>query len=164
MSSEEKEDLRDNSMVCWDSVLQWIAIDSLFFFMTCLLCIMLFFKSIIFTLIWAELTELLTQIIDYSNKHQKSSISGYNSCFAWAIFSFAWQYLQNSIVIEFPLFTLTVYGVEATLKIIGLGILDYLSSGWNVFDLTITILAALGIIAEQFANSFFYVIILRPLR
>ncbi|KAK3863168.1 hypothetical protein Pcinc_031021 [Petrolisthes cinctipes] len=62
------------------------------------------------------------------------------------------------------LLCVSFYGVEAALKIIGLGLMDYLSSGWNIFDLIITILAALGIIAEQFANSFFYVIILRPLR
>ncbi|XP_050723156.1 two pore channel protein 1-like isoform X2 [Eriocheir sinensis] len=57
-----------------------------------------------------------------------------------------------------------LYGVEALLKTIGLGIQNYFSSGWNVFDFIITILAIGGTVAETFADSFFYVVILRPMR
>lgn len=71
--------------------------------------------------------------------------------------------ISNSIHVT-NLISLTVYGVEALLKIIGLGISDYFHSGWNVWDFTITVLAIGGTIAEKFANSFFYVVILRPMR
>lgn len=57
-----------------------------------------------------------------------------------------------------------LYGVEALLKTIGLGIQNYFSSGWNVFDFIITVLAIGGTVAETFADSFFYVVILRPMR
>ncbi|XP_076034429.1 two pore calcium channel protein 1-like isoform X2 [Oratosquilla oratoria] len=56
------------------------------------------------------------------------------------------------------------YVLEANLKLIGLGIQRYFHSGWNIYDFVVTILAVGGIIAEEFDSSFFYVVILRPLR
>ncbi|KAK7069934.1 Two pore calcium channel protein 1 [Halocaridina rubra] len=56
------------------------------------------------------------------------------------------------------------YVLEANLKMIGLGLMDYFSSGWNIYDFFVTLLAIAGIIAEQFSSSFFYIVILRPLR
>lgn len=58
----------------------------------------------------------------------------------------------------------TVYGVEALLKLIGLGPKKYFYSGWNIWDFIITVLAIAGIMAEEFSDSFFYIVILRPLR
>ncbi|KAG0729596.1 Two pore calcium channel protein 1 [Chionoecetes opilio] len=57
-----------------------------------------------------------------------------------------------------------LYSVEALLKIIGMGPWHYFRSGWNVWDFAITALALGGIVAEEFADSFFYIVILRPLR
>ncbi|XP_042231863.1 two pore calcium channel protein 1-like isoform X2 [Homarus americanus] len=56
------------------------------------------------------------------------------------------------------------YGMEAIIKMIGLGFKRYFYSGWNIYDFIVTVLSMSGIIAEQFDNSFFYVVILRPLR
>ncbi|XP_042904176.1 two pore channel protein 1 isoform X1 [Parasteatoda tepidariorum] len=58
----------------------------------------------------------------------------------------------------------TFYTVEVSIKIIGLGIAEYLSSKWNRFDLGVTVLALCGLIAEQFRCPFSYVTILRSLR
>nr|XP_045614492.1 two pore channel protein 1-like isoform X1 [Procambarus clarkii] len=58
----------------------------------------------------------------------------------------------------------TFYGVEAALKIIGLGYRRYFHSGWNIYDFFITILSIAGLVAEKFSSSFFYIVILRPLR
>ncbi|XP_071515721.1 two pore channel protein 1-like isoform X2 [Panulirus ornatus] len=62
------------------------------------------------------------------------------------------------------IFFVVVYAVEAILKMSGLGLSCYFHSGWNVYDFIVTILSVAGIIAETFASSFFYVVILRPLR
>ncbi|XP_069937842.1 two pore channel protein 1 isoform X1 [Cherax quadricarinatus] len=58
----------------------------------------------------------------------------------------------------------TFYGVEAILKMVGLGYKQYFHSGWNIYDFSITVLSIAGIIAEKFSSSFFYIVILRPLR
>lgn len=47
---------------------------------------------------------------------------------------------------------------------IGLGVSAYFHLGWNIYDFLVTLLAIIGIIAERFSSSFFYVVILRPLR
>ncbi|XP_068220529.1 two pore channel protein 1-like isoform X2 [Palaemon carinicauda] len=57
-----------------------------------------------------------------------------------------------------------LYVIEANLKMIGLGLAEYFGCGWNVYDFIVTLLAIAGIIAEEFSSSFFYVVILRPLR
>ncbi|XP_066986561.1 two pore channel protein 1-like isoform X2 [Macrobrachium rosenbergii] len=56
------------------------------------------------------------------------------------------------------------YVLEANIKMIGLGLTEYFGCGWNVYDFIVTLLAIAGIIAEQFSSSFFYIVILRPLR
>uniref|UniRef100_A0A8C5DLT3 Ion transport domain-containing protein n=1 Tax=Gouania willdenowi TaxID=441366 RepID=A0A8C5DLT3_GOUWI len=61
--------------------------------------------------------------------------------------------------------SLTVYGVEVLLKISGLGPMEYFSSGWNLFDFSVTIFAFLGLIALAFnMEPFYFVVILRPLQ
>ncbi|GIX76970.1 two pore calcium channel protein 1 [Caerostris darwini] len=56
------------------------------------------------------------------------------------------------------------YTVEVSLKIIGLGVIEYFSSKWNRFDFGVTFLAICGLIAEQFRFPFSFVTILRTLR
>ncbi|XP_042890953.1 two pore calcium channel protein 1-like [Penaeus japonicus] len=56
------------------------------------------------------------------------------------------------------------YTFEAILKMIGVGVAAYFHLGWNIYDFLVTLLAIIGIIAERFSSSFFYVVILRPLR
>lgn len=57
-----------------------------------------------------------------------------------------------------------VFLVEAMLKIIALGWNEYVSSGWNVFDLTVTLAAIFGSLLLLLKPTFTAVVILRPLR
>uniref|UniRef100_A0A8C1AB57 Voltage-dependent calcium channel protein TPC1 n=1 Tax=Cyprinus carpio carpio TaxID=630221 RepID=A0A8C1AB57_CYPCA len=58
---------------------------------------------------------------------------------------------------------LTIYGVEVLLKITGLGPLTYFSSGWNLFDFSVTVFAFLGLIALAFdMEPFYFIVVLRP--
>uniref|UniRef100_A0A3P8NCC3 Ion transport domain-containing protein n=1 Tax=Astatotilapia calliptera TaxID=8154 RepID=A0A3P8NCC3_ASTCA len=60
---------------------------------------------------------------------------------------------------------LSVYGVEVLLKISGLGPVAYFSSGWNLFDFSVTVFAFLGLIALAFDKEpFYFIVILRPLQ
>jgi two pore calcium channel protein 1 len=58
----------------------------------------------------------------------------------------------------------TLYGIEASLKVIGFGVYHYFKSGWNVFDFVVTILAIIGLIGEGFGMPFSFVFVLRSLR
>lgn len=78
------------------------------------------------------------------------------TCIRWR-----YNYVPNHHCI---FFFFSVYSVEATLKIIGLGFSEYFHSGWNIYDFIVTVLAVIGIIAERFASPFFFIVILRPLR
>uniref|UniRef100_A0A8C1RDB5 Two pore segment channel 1 n=1 Tax=Cyprinus carpio TaxID=7962 RepID=A0A8C1RDB5_CYPCA len=56
-----------------------------------------------------------------------------------------------------------IYGVEVLLKITGLGPLTYFSSGWNLFDFSVTVFAFLGLIALAFdMEPFYFIVVLRP--
>ncbi|XP_035514142.1 two pore calcium channel protein 1 isoform X2 [Morone saxatilis] len=58
---------------------------------------------------------------------------------------------------------LTIYGVEVLLKITGLGPMAYFSSGWNLFDFSVTVFAFLGLIALAFdMEPFYFIVVLRP--
>ncbi|XP_061459125.1 two pore channel protein 1 isoform X2 [Rhineura floridana] len=60
---------------------------------------------------------------------------------------------------------LTIYGVEVLLKITGLGPIEYLSSGWNLFDFSVTLFAFLGLLALAFnMEPFYFIVVLRPLQ
>ncbi|XP_056602635.1 two pore channel protein 1 isoform X2 [Triplophysa dalaica] len=58
---------------------------------------------------------------------------------------------------------LTIYGIEVFLKITGLGPMIYFSSGWNLFDFSVTVFAFLGLIALAFdMEPFYFIVVLRP--
>eukprot|EP00062_Callorhinchus_milii_P016769 gi/632968409/ref/XP_007900510.1/ PREDICTED: two pore calcium channel protein 1 [Callorhinchus milii] len=60
---------------------------------------------------------------------------------------------------------LSIYGVEMLLKISGLGPSEYFTSGWNLFDFLVTILAFVGIIVLAFdMEPFYFIVVLRPLQ
>ncbi|XP_044304860.1 two pore calcium channel protein 1 isoform X2 [Varanus komodoensis] len=60
---------------------------------------------------------------------------------------------------------LTIYGIEVLLKITGLGPVEYLSSGWNFFDFSVTLFAFLGLLALAFnMEPFYFIVVLRPLQ
>ena len=57
-----------------------------------------------------------------------------------------------------------VYTLEATLKLLGLGVRRYFMSWWNTFDFVITSLGIVSLVLEFFNIPIFYIVILRPLR
>ncbi|XP_023674431.1 two pore channel protein 1 isoform X4 [Paramormyrops kingsleyae] len=60
---------------------------------------------------------------------------------------------------------LTIYGVEMLLKITGLGPMKYFSSGWHLFDFSVTLFAFLGLMALAFdMEPFYFIVVLRPLQ
>ncbi|XP_077377098.1 two pore channel protein 1 isoform X2 [Festucalex cinctus] len=74
---------------------------------------------------------------------------------------FSWSRLVPWNYIVF----LTIYGVEVLLKISGLGPWAYFSSGWNLFDFSVTVFAFLGLIALAFnMEPFYFIVVLRPLQ
>ncbi|XP_059683644.1 two pore channel protein 1 isoform X2 [Gavia stellata] len=71
----------------------------------------------------------------------------------------------NGIWILVETFMLQVYGVELLLKTTGLGPVEYLSSGWNLFDFSVTLFAFLGLMALAFnMEPFYFIVVLRPLQ
>ncbi|XP_044052768.1 two pore calcium channel protein 1 isoform X1 [Siniperca chuatsi] len=75
-----------------------------------------------------------------------------NSGFSWSKIV-PWSYIVF----------LTIYGVEVLLKITGLGPMDYFSSGWNLFDFSVTVFAFLGLIALAFdMEPFYFIVVLKP--
>ncbi|KAJ7423708.1 Two pore calcium channel protein 1 [Willisornis vidua] len=71
----------------------------------------------------------------------------------------------NGIWILVETFMLQVYGVELLLKTTGLGPVEYLSSGWNIFDFSVTLFAFLGLMALAFdMEPFYFIVVLRPLQ
>ncbi|XP_036382800.1 two pore calcium channel protein 1 isoform X1 [Megalops cyprinoides] len=74
-------------------------------------------------------------------------------------------YMLNSGFSWSHIVFLTIYGVEMLLKITGLGPLAYFSSGWNLFDFSVTLFAFLGLIALAFdMEPFYFIVVLRPLQ
>ncbi|KAL0868052.1 hypothetical protein ABMA27_008699 [Loxostege sticticalis] len=59
---------------------------------------------------------------------------------------------------------LTLFLFEAALRMMAGGLSAYLESGWNVFDLSVTLLALMGAVMLTIAPGLFIVVIFRPLR
>ncbi|XP_028167785.1 two pore calcium channel protein 1-like, partial [Ostrinia furnacalis] len=59
---------------------------------------------------------------------------------------------------------LSLFLVEAGLRMAASGLTAYLESGWNVFDLSVTLLALVGAVMLTVAPGLFIVVIFRPLR
>ena len=70
------------------------------------------------------------------------------------------KWLRNS----FSMLFFAVYTLEATLKLLGLGVRRYFMSWWNTFDFVITSLGIVSLVLEVFHIPIFYIVILRPLR
>ncbi|XP_068623656.1 two pore channel protein 1-like [Battus philenor] len=59
---------------------------------------------------------------------------------------------------------LTLFLLEAALRMMASGLPSYLESGWNVFDLSVTLLALVGAVLLSIAPKLFIVVMFRPLR
>jgi two pore calcium channel protein 1 len=57
-----------------------------------------------------------------------------------------------------------VFLIEALLRVVGLGWTEYISSGWNFFDLSVTLVALIGSLLLLVRPNLTVVVILRPLR
>nr|XP_058965206.1 two pore channel protein 1-like [Pocillopora verrucosa] len=53
-----------------------------------------------------------------------------------------------------------IYATEALLKLLGLGLRKYFRSGWNIFDLSVTVAGFIGAVS----TSFSFIVCVRPLR
>ena len=78
--------------------------------------------------------------------------------FSWSICWGNWTFVY-SVGLLFAVYTL-----EATLKLLGLGVRRYFMSWWNTFDFVITSLGIVSLVLEVFHIPIFYIVILRPLR
>ncbi|XP_062610381.1 two pore channel protein 1-like, partial [Saccostrea cucullata] len=56
------------------------------------------------------------------------------------------------------------YTLEASIKILAKGPLEYFTTGWDVFDFLVTVTSVIGLLGEYFNDSFFYITVLRPFR
>lgn len=54
---------------------------------------------------------------------------------------------------------LIIYGVELFLKVVGLGFVEYLFFGWNLFDFFVIVFVFLGLLVLVFNMEFFYFIV-----
>lgn len=54
--------------------------------------------------------------------------------------------------------------IEVLMKVMGLGLRQYLSSGWNTYDLILTCSGMISVVIIYLIPSFVYVIVVRPLR
>lgn len=59
---------------------------------------------------------------------------------------------------------LALFVFEALLKVLGMGLSRYFSSGWNVYDFTVTLLALLGVLLNYIFPLLTCIVVLRPLR
>ena len=74
--------------------------------------------------------------------------------------------INTNIYAYFSYTFIGLYTVEASLKLVGLGVSKYFKSKWNCFDFIVTVLGIVAIIMEalSFHQTFYYIIVLRPLR
>ncbi|XP_068750292.1 two pore channel protein 1-like [Montipora capricornis] len=71
------------------------------------------------------------------------------------------RYIQRQQVRWYHITFVTIYSAEVFLKIVGLGLREYLESGWNVFDFMVTLFGFIGSISPA---SFSFIVGLRPFR
>lgn len=68
------------------------------------------------------------------------------------------------IILFLLFFVVVVFLLETLLKIIGLGWNEYIASGWNMFDITVTLLALFSSFLLLLKPTYTAVVIFRPLR
>ncbi|KAJ8933779.1 hypothetical protein NQ314_013815 [Rhamnusium bicolor] len=102
-----------------------------------------YFEHIVYLLIVANGLAMFVRVMESSDSLDESAR---NFCASWDTFLF-----------------LSLFLIEAVLRIIGLGWTEYISSGWNFFDLSVTLLALSGSLMILAKPSMTVVVILRPL-
>ncbi|CAG9862413.1 unnamed protein product [Phyllotreta striolata] len=103
-----------------------------------------FFEHIVYVLIITNGIAMFIRVVQTSS----SLVEGARLfCASWDTYLFLFLFL-----------------LEAVLKIIGLGWAEYTSSGWNLFDLSVTLMALFGAFLLTMMPNLTIVVILRPLR
>lgn len=103
-----------------------------------------YFEYIVYVLIVSNGIAMLLRVVESAGSLEECARN----------FSASWD-----TYVFFGLFLL-----EAMLKIIGLGWSQYISSGWNLFDLCVTIAPVIGAVLLYLKPTLTIVVILRPLR
>ncbi|XP_060533745.1 two pore channel protein 1-like isoform X2 [Cylas formicarius] len=103
-----------------------------------------YFEYIVYVLIITNGLAMFVRVIESSVTLEEDAK---NFCASWD----AWLFY-------------TLFLLEALLRIISFGWSEYISSGWNTFDLSVTLLAIWGSLILLISPSFTIVVILRPLR
>ncbi|KAL3272233.1 hypothetical protein HHI36_022716 [Cryptolaemus montrouzieri] len=103
-----------------------------------------YFEYVVYSLIIGNGVAMFWRIMESSDTLQKSA----------QVFASAWDtYLFLSLFL-----------LEAVLKVVAVGWNEYIASGWNVFDLTVTLAALMGAVLLYLNPYLTVVVILRPLR
>ncbi|XP_045469112.1 two pore channel protein 1-like [Harmonia axyridis] len=103
-----------------------------------------YFEHIIYTLILSNGVAMFVRIMEHTDNLQKSA----------QMFAASWD----------TFLFLTLFLLEALLKVIAIGWNEYVASGWNVFDMIVTLAALMGAILLYLNPYLTLVVILRPLR
>ncbi|XP_018562124.1 two pore calcium channel protein 1 isoform X2 [Anoplophora glabripennis] len=103
-----------------------------------------YFEHIVYVLIIANGLAMLIRVMEPADSLQSGAR---NFCASWDTFLF-----------------LSLFSAEATLRIVGLGWSEYISSGWNIFDLSVTLMATAGSLLILTKPTATIVVVLRPLR
>ncbi|CAH0546809.1 unnamed protein product [Brassicogethes aeneus] len=103
-----------------------------------------YFEHIVYILIIGNGMAMLIRVMEYSESLEERATY---FCASWDTFLF-----------------LSIFLIEAMLRIIALGWNEYISSGWNFFDLSATLMALSGSLLLLARPDFTFVVILRPLR
>lgn len=103
-----------------------------------------YFEYIVYVLIVGNFIAMIMRILEPADNLEESAR---NFSASWDTYIF-----------------LSLFLIEALLKIIGLGWNQYISSGWNLFDLIVTLLPFTGGLLLLIKPNFTVVVIFRPLR
>lgn len=103
-----------------------------------------YFEHVVYVLIVANGLAMAIRVFQSADNLQDGAM---NFCGSWDTFLF-----------------LAIFLLEALLRIIGIGWTDYITSGWNIFDLSVTLAALFGSILLLIKPTYTGVVILRPLR
>lgn len=103
------------------------------------------FEGFIYLVIAVNFAWILEETISLSREN--IDVKHYNFTITWASIIF-----------------ICIYTLEASIKILGKGPVEYFTTGWDLFDFLVTVTSVVGLLGEYFNDSFFYITVLRPFR
>ncbi|GLV36801.1 cacophony [Carabus blaptoides fortunei] len=103
-----------------------------------------YFEHIVYTFIIGNGLSMFIRVLESADSLEQSAR---NLCASWDTYLF-----------------LSLFLLESVIRALALGWTEYISSGWNVFDLIVTLAAMLGVMLLEVAPTVTAVVVLRPLR